>query len=147
MVRPKKQRMVQGEPDVTYFKPRGVPVRDLRSGENSITVEELEALRLKDVEGLDQEKCAKKMHVSRPTFHRVLKSARKSVAEAIVKGKALRIGGGAYMTGRGLKGGMGMGPGGYCVCTKCGYKMPHERGSPCYGKKCPECGAEMTRSD
>jgi predicted DNA-binding protein (UPF0251 family) len=144
MVRPKKRRIVQGEPEVTYFKPRGITMRELE--ENALTIEELEAVRLKDMEGMDQDECAGEMHVSRPTFHRILASARKKIANSLVSGKALRIGGGDYMVGRGLKGGKGLGPGGECLCPKCGHKIPHERGVPCYEQECPKCGTEMTRS-
>lgn len=144
MARPRKHRIVAREPDVTYFKPTGIPLRELE--ENKLSVEELEALRLKDIEGLDQEACAKKMHISRPTFQRVLATARKKTADAIVSGKALRIGGGDYMVGRGKMGGTGLGPGGECVCPKCGYKSTHAVGSPCMHQKCPKCGATMSRA-
>ncbi len=144
MVRPKKQRVVSSEPGVTYFKPRGITLRELK--EVSITVDELEALKLKDLRGLEQDECAKKMRVSRPTFHRMLTSARRKVAESLVNGKALRIGGGAYMVGRGLMGGFGLGPGGQCVCPNCGHKLSHNRGVPCYQQKCPKCGTSMTRT-
>ena len=48
--------------------------------------------------------------------------------------------------GRGRMGGFGLGPGGYCICPSCGYKVPHQRGVPCYQTKCPRCGAAMTRA-
>ncbi len=108
MVRPRKMRRVRGEPFVTYFKPKAVPLSEL--DETILTVEELEAVRLKDLEDLEQEACAKKMHVSRPTFHRVLESGRKKIADALVNGKAIRIEGGVYMVqGRGLGRGQGTG--------------------------------------
>ncbi len=94
MVRPKKCRMVDSEPDVDYFKPRGVRLRELEEVE--LGVEEFEALRLKDLEGLDQLKVAKKMGISQPSLHRLLSSARKKVAEALVDGKAIKIHGGNY---------------------------------------------------
>lgn len=81
-------------PQVTYFKPAGVPARLLEGV--ALSVEELEAIRLKDVEGLQQEECAEKMHISRPTFHRVLESARRKVADVLINGKALRIEGGNF---------------------------------------------------
>lgn len=97
MVRPRKCRQVRCEPGATYFKPRGVPLR--ACGEVALAVEELEALRLKDLESLDQETAALRMGVSRPTFHRVLREAHAKVAEALVEGRALRIGGGDYAVG------------------------------------------------
>jgi len=94
MARPIKWRRVGRIPQVTYFKPAGVPMRDLE--EVALSVEEAEAIRLKDLKGLEQEECAKRMHISRPTFHRVLQSARRKVADILVNGKALRIGGGNF---------------------------------------------------
>ena len=61
-----------------------------------LSFEETESIRLKDIEGLDQEQCAKMMNISRPTFQRVLGSARKKIAEAILNSKAIRIEGGNY---------------------------------------------------
>jgi len=81
-------------PQITYFKPAGVPLALLK--EVRLSVEEAEAIRLKDLEGLEQEECAQRMHISRPTFHRVLESARKKVAESLINGKAIRIEGGNF---------------------------------------------------
>ncbi|MBN2477773.1 DUF134 domain-containing protein [Candidatus Micrarchaeota archaeon] len=89
MPRPRIRRFVRWNPDVVFFKPMGVPMRELL--EVSLTLEEFEAIRLKDYEGLEQEEAAKKMKVSRPTFQRTLKSARKKIADFLVNGKALRI--------------------------------------------------------
>jgi len=94
MGRPPLCRRVGYIPSVTYFKPAGIPLRELE--ENCLTVEELEALRLKDLEDLEQEQCAEKMNISRPTFVRILDSARKKVSEALIKGKSIRIEGGNY---------------------------------------------------
>jgi len=94
MARPPIPRRVEAMPEVTLFKPAGVPLRELE--EVVLTVEELEALRLKDLEGLEQEECATRMNVSRPTFQRVLTSSRCKVADALVGGKALRVEGGHY---------------------------------------------------
>ena len=94
MVRPRLCRRILAEPNVTYFKPRGIPMRELE--EVILSVEEFEAVRLKDLEGLEQEECAKKMKISQPTFHRLVLSARKKIAEAIIKGKAIQIQGGIY---------------------------------------------------
>ncbi|MGI6574309.1 MAG: DUF134 domain-containing protein [bacterium] len=94
MPRIPKWRRVEYMPEITLFKPAGVPFRDLE--EVVLTVEEVEAIRLKDLEGLEQETCAERMQVSRPTFHRIIGSARGKVAEALIAGKAIRIAGGRY---------------------------------------------------
>ena len=94
MPRPPKCRRVEFVPEITCFKPVGVPLVELE--EISLTVEELEAIRLKDLEKLEQELCAGKMQISRPTFHRILVSARNKLAQALVQGKAIRIEGGNF---------------------------------------------------
>lgn len=73
-----------------YFKPAGIPLRDLEIA--SLTLEEMEAVRLVDLEGLEQEEAAKSMGISRKTLWRELQSARKKIAEALVEGKAIGIG-------------------------------------------------------
>jgi predicted DNA-binding protein (UPF0251 family) len=92
MPRPLKCRRVASVPGTTFFKPAGIPVRLLEEVE--LSLEEAEALRLKEIEGLDQEAAAEKMNISRPTFQRVLASARRKVADALLNGKAIRITGG-----------------------------------------------------
>jgi len=92
--RPPRLRRVGFIPQVTYFKPAGIPLRIL--DEVHLSVEEAEAVRLKDLEGLEQEQCAEKMNISRPTFQRVLGSARQKVADALLHGKAIRIEGGNF---------------------------------------------------
>lgn len=94
MPRPIKCRRVSFNPEVRYFKPAGIPLREL--DEVELTIEELEAFRLKDLDGLSQEEGAVQMNVSRPTFQRILASARRKTAEALFQGKAIRIGGGTY---------------------------------------------------
>ena len=89
-----RRRRVMSEPDVVFFKPAGVPMRDLE--EEVLTVEEYEALRLSDLDELNQEQAAKKMKVSQPTFNRLIAIARKKTAKALVKGKAIKIEGGNY---------------------------------------------------
>ena len=81
-------------PGVTYFKPAGIPLRALE--ENLLSLEELESLRLRDHERLSQIDCAQQMNVSRPTFQRILASARRKIADTLLAGKALRIEGGNY---------------------------------------------------
>jgi len=94
MVRPRLCRRVRFNPDITYFKPRGIPLRKLQ--EVILAIDEFEAVRLKDLEGLEQENCAKKMNISQPTFHRLVLSARKKIAGAIINGKAIKIEGGNF---------------------------------------------------
>ncbi len=94
MPRPVKWRRVYSVPGVTYFKPAGIPLRVLN--EVFLTVEEAEAIRLKDTEGLQQEQGAERMNISRPTFQRVLGAARKKIADALLNGKAIRIEGGSF---------------------------------------------------
>ncbi|MFH1770040.1 MAG: DUF134 domain-containing protein [archaeon] len=92
--RPRRHRRVHSEPNITYFKPRGVPLSELN--ESIVSVSEFEAIRLKDLEGIEQGEAAKKMDISQPTFHRLIISARKKIADAIVNGKAIKIEGGNY---------------------------------------------------
>jgi predicted DNA-binding protein (UPF0251 family) len=94
MSRPFKCCRVCFRPGVTYFKPAGIPLRFL--GENCLSLEEMEAIRLRDLEHLEQVEGAKQMNISRPTFQRVLASARRKIADSLLTGKALRIEGGNY---------------------------------------------------
>ena len=89
MPRPRLCRRIKFNPDVTYFKPQGVPLRLLEVVE--LTLEEVEALRLKNVEGLEQTECAKKMKTSQSTFQRIISSAHQKVARALTGGRAIRI--------------------------------------------------------
>jgi predicted DNA-binding protein (UPF0251 family) len=89
MSRPKKCRCVHCIPGADYFKPRGIPLTELE--EVSLNLDELETLRLADLEGLYHEEAAKQMDISRATFGRILDGARHKVAGAIIKGKALKI--------------------------------------------------------
>ncbi len=94
MARPPKCRRVEFLPGVTFFKPAGIPLTQLE--EVGLTFEEAETLRLKDLEGLEQEEGAVRMNVSRPTFQRILAGARKKLADALLNGKAIRIEGGNF---------------------------------------------------
>jgi len=89
MSRPKKCRCINCTPNSLYFKPRGIPLIHLE--EISLSLDELETIRLADYEGCYHEDAATRMKVSRATFGRILNKARNKVAEAIVDGKALRI--------------------------------------------------------
>ena len=93
MPRPKKSRWVAEHPGVSYFKPQGIPLRMLEHV--CLGVDELEAMRLADWEGLSQEQAAERMNVSRATFGRIVAQARKNIADALVHGKAIRIEGGS----------------------------------------------------
>ncbi len=89
MSRPRLCRRIRFNPNITYFKPRGVPIRFLEVIE--LTAEEAEALRLKNLKNLEQEEAAKLMNTSQSTFQRILSSAYKKVTEALVSGKAIKI--------------------------------------------------------
>jgi predicted DNA-binding protein (UPF0251 family) len=160
MARPRRARRISFQPDVTYFKPAGIPMVHLK--ESTLSFDELEAIRLMDSEGLDQTASAKKMKISQSTLSRLLREGRKKLADAIIQGNAIKIEGGnfkmAMPRGRGLglgkgrgfggggrRGGFVAGPSGNCICSKCGYKESHQTGVPCYQKKCPKCGSQMTR--
>jgi len=89
MPRPRLCRRIRFNPQVKFFKPQGVPMVNLEVVE--LSNEELEALRLKNVENLEQTEAAKKMNTSQSTFQRILSSAYKKVSSAIVEGKAIKI--------------------------------------------------------
>jgi len=95
----KKCRRVGYIPKTRYFKPRGVSLKYLE--EININIEEMEAVRLKDYQGLDQEESARLMGISRQTFQRILTSAHSKIADALLNGKALHIEGGDYCLGNG----------------------------------------------
>lgn len=94
MPRPTKLRIINFMPENRYFVPMGVPKCSLE--QISIKLEELEAMRLKDIEGLSQEECAEQMKVSRQTFQLIIDEARKKVAIALTQGKAINLEGGNY---------------------------------------------------
>ncbi|KKQ96028.1 MAG: hypothetical protein UT22_C0044G0009 [Parcubacteria group bacterium GW2011_GWC2_39_11] len=89
MSRPRLCRRIRFNPNVTYFKPQGVPMRHLEIIE--LTTEEAEALRLRNIKDLEQEEAAKKMNTSQSTFQRILSSAYKKITKAIIEGKAIKI--------------------------------------------------------
>lgn len=96
--RPLKCRFVKNSPLHTYYKPRGIPMDNLEVV--SVTVDEMEAIRLADYKSLYHEDAAKKMNVSRQTFGRILASAHKKVGDGIINGKAIKIKGGNYDTNK-----------------------------------------------
>src|SRR4030042_3333420 len=126
MARPINCRRVGSMPQSDYFKPRGIPLSVLE--EVVLTVDEFEAIRLADLEGLYQEKAAEKMSVSRQTFGRIIDSAHKKVADALVKGKALKIEGGEFEMASMRK----------FRCYDCqhSWELPYGTGRP---ENCPSC--------
>jgi len=89
MPRPKLCRKISFNPNITYFKPQGVPMRELEIVE--LTTEEMEAYRLRHINDMDQQEAAEKMHTSQSTYQRILYSAYKKIADALVNGKAIKI--------------------------------------------------------
>lgn len=94
MVRPQKDRLVAYNPEISYFKPRGIPMMQLE--EVRLTVDEREAMRLSDLLGMSHEDAGRRMGVSRATFGRIIQHAREVVADALINGKAINVGGGHY---------------------------------------------------
>lgn len=127
MARPTKFRRVEFLPEETFFVPWGKPKCEIQ--EVALNIEELEAMRLKDIEKLTQEECAERMHISRQTFQNIIDSAREKVAVALTEGKAIRIGGGFYTTK-------------HCkfICMDCNtvYQINFERDKA----NCPNCGSK-----
>ncbi|MEW9121481.1 MAG: DUF134 domain-containing protein [Thermotaleaceae bacterium] len=124
MPRPIKSRRIEFIPENTGFMPL-----EKRCGlrEIILKVEELEAMRLKDIEGLSQEECAEKMMISRQTFQNIIDSARKKVATALIEGTLLRVHGGHYTM-----------PHCKFKCRSCGnlYDIQYEQDK----RICPICG-------
>jgi predicted DNA-binding protein (UPF0251 family) len=89
MPRPRLCRKINFNPDITFFKPQGVPIRELEIVE--LTTEEMEAYRLRHINDLEQKEAADKMHTSQSTYQRILCSAYKKIADALIRGKAIKI--------------------------------------------------------
>lgn len=130
MVRPQKDRIVKFNPDVSYFKPRGIPMIDLE--EVALTVDEREAIRLADLQGLPHTEAGEQMGVSRATFGRIIKRARRIVADALIHGKAINVQGGNYRIGIAKR---------IFFCDNCQNKWEAQQGTGHPGF-CPECRAE-----
>ncbi|MDD4289804.1 MAG: DUF134 domain-containing protein [Patescibacteria group bacterium] len=89
MPRPRLYRKINFNPGVTYFKPQGIPMRELEIVE--LTIEEIEAYKLRHINGLEQKQAAKKMNTSASTYQRILYSAYGKIADALINGKAIKI--------------------------------------------------------
>lgn len=138
--RPVLDKIVNTLPLFVYFKPQGISLDKLN--EVVLTLEEIETLNLKDRQGLDQKDGAKEMGISRSTFQRLLKSARKKVITAIIEGKALKFEGGNFIQDKDI------------IKTKCLKGTYHYRIKKEDLKektqeyrlskiKCPECGRRL----
>jgi len=130
--RPTRCRRIAFLPELTVFKPAGIPGRTLE--EIVLTLDELEAIRLSDLEGLYQEDAASLMGISRQTFGNIVTTAHRKLADCIVKGKMLRIEGGA----------VAVTPQRRFECSACGnrWNEPHGTGRP---KGCPACDSASFR--
>ncbi len=130
MGRPHKKRFVSHSPGVSYFKPRGIPMVKLM--ENRLGIDECEALRLADYLGLSHEEAGEEMGVSRATFGRIIENARKTVADSLINGKAIRIEGGNYLFVEGMRRFM-------CHSCKNNWEVSCGRSRP---EACPSCGGK-----
>jgi len=125
-----KCRKVEFLPETESFLPEGKESDKLK--EYVLKIEELEAMRLKDVEGLSQEECAEKMNVSRQTFQKIIDTARNKVALALIGGAGIRIAGGSFVTKK-------------CkiMCMDCGYI--YEPSFEDDKVSCPKCGLQKIK--
>ncbi len=130
MVRPKKNRIVAFNPEISYFKPRGIPMIDLE--EVILTVDERESVRLADLLGLSYEEAGKYMGVSRATFGRIIQSARKTVADALINGKSIKVEGGNYTIAEDRR---------FFACKQCQHQWEEEKGTG-RPEACPNCQSQ-----
>ncbi|UZE94088.1 MAG: DUF134 domain-containing protein [Candidatus Pacearchaeota archaeon] len=167
MPRLRRRRRIGFMPGISHFAPVGGPTLP---EEIILTLDEFEAIRLKDLKAMEQEKAAEQMGISQPTFHRLILAARKKVADALVNNKIIKIQGGRYEMitpvtspivgpgrgrgfgrgmgrGRGRGFGRGAGPAGFCICPKCGNKETKVPGIPCNQMMCKKCSSLMVRGD
>jgi uncharacterized protein len=132
--RPRCPRRIETEPTVSFFKPRGVSLKELEVV--ILSFEELEVVRLLDLEGMDQEQAAAKMGISRRALWEDLQNARRKIVEALVEGKAIEINGGNYVVAKHVR----------YTCHGCtaDWQAPIETGYP---KRCPKCGNKEIQKD
>lgn len=133
MPRPRKRRRVWHEPSPAIFKPVGVPLDQLPK--ITLLYEELEAMRLVDLEGRYQEDAAGQMNVSRSTLQRIVNEARHKVVQALTEGAALHIEGGTFQVARV-----------WWQCNDCGLSWEIEHGSGQSAPvRCPSCSSQAIR--
>ena len=132
MPRPMKNRKIYGEPPYSIFKPVGVPTTDLET--ITLTLDELEAMRLADFEGLYQEESARLMEVSRQTFGNIISNARRKCAEAFLQGKQILIEGGEIEIDYERR----------AICNGCGRTWRSLKGTG-RGRKCPASDLQSRR--
>lgn len=138
MARPLNCRKVECLPGSSYYKPRGIPLSGLE--EVVLTVDEFEAIRLADFESLYQEEAAEHMKISRPTFGRIIESAHRKIAEALVQCKALKIAGGEFTMAGGTAGRKFK-----CHSCRHSWELPYGTGRP---NNCPSCkGGNIYRAE
>ncbi len=126
MTRPKCCRKISCEPDVKYYKPKGIPASLLE--EVNLNLDEFEAIKLADYSEMYQEEAAKKMNISRQTFGRIIDSAHKKIADALINAKALKIEGGVVEVDNVKK----------VKCEKCNYTLEYSlKGNNLI--ECPKC--------
>jgi predicted DNA-binding protein (UPF0251 family)/rubredoxin len=130
MPKPKKERVVRSPPPAVFFRPIGIP--SSRLCQIAVSLDEYEALRLVDLEGMDQGEASAHLGISRPTCARILADAHKKLADALVHGCAIRIEGGSYRFRRNRY-----------RCLQCGEIWDAELPVPPEGvpQPCPECGS------
>jgi predicted DNA-binding protein (UPF0251 family) len=132
MPRPFCCRRIGFQPEYNYFKPRGIPADQLE--EIDMTLDELEAIRLADLNGMYQEQAAECMNISRPTFGRIIESAHRKIAEALITGKVLKFQKGTVEITETRK----------YKCNDCEFEIdvPYETPNLV---QCPKCGGEKIR--
>jgi predicted DNA-binding protein (UPF0251 family) len=126
MPRPRRYRRILEEPQIRCFKPERDDLDSLKPIE--ITIDEFEALRLRDYHDIQQKRSAEIMGISQPTFHRTLTSARKKISKALIDGKTIVIVGGDYITGKNRY-----------KCNVCGFEW---RSPEKEYDKCPDCQSD-----
>lgn len=127
MVRPRKNRRVAFNPAISYFKPRGIPMMKLE--EVRLTVDEREAVRLSDLLGMSHEEAGQCMGVSRATFGRIIQNGRKTIADALINGKAINVEGGNYHIVDQTR---------IFKCKSCKHTWEEEQGTG-RPRRCPKC--------